>query len=61
MEAETINSVISIGRIADLMLQMSKYTDCLPREEQKPLELFFQAKGLRTKNEMVDDVSLFHV
>lgn len=27
------------------------------REEQKPLEDFFQAKGLKTKNEMLDDSS----
>lgn len=27
------------------------------REEQQPLEEFFKRKGLRTKNEMVDDVS----
>jgi hypothetical protein len=27
------------------------------REEQHPLEEFFQAKNIRTKNEMVDDVS----
>lgn len=26
-------------------------------EEQKPLEEFFQAKGLKAKNEMLDDVS----
>ena len=26
-------------------------------EEQKPLEEFFAAKGLKTKNEMIDDVS----
>lgn len=26
------------------------------REEQQPLEDFFQAKGLKTKNEMLDDV-----
>lgn len=30
--------------------------DHVNREEQKPLEDFFQAKGLRTKNEMMDDV-----
>lgn len=27
------------------------------REEQKPLEEFFAAKGLKTRNEMMDDVS----
>ena len=27
------------------------------REEQQPLEEFFQAKGLKTRNEMLDDVS----
>ena len=27
------------------------------REEQKPLEEFFQAKNLKTRNEMLDDVS----
>ena len=29
------------------------------REEQKPLEEFFQAKNLKTRNEMLDDVSPF--
>ena len=28
-------------------------------EEQQPLEEFFQAKGLKTRNEMLDDVSNF--
>jgi hypothetical protein len=27
------------------------------REEQQPLENFFRAKGIKTKNEMADDVS----
>lgn len=26
-------------------------------EEQQPLENFFRAKGIKTKNEMADDVS----
>ena len=30
----------------------------IPSEEQKPLEDFFAAKGLKTRNEMLDDVSL---
>lgn len=29
----------------------------LYREEQQPLENFFRAKGIKTKNEMADDVS----
>ena len=31
----------------------------LNSEEQQPLEEFFQAKGLKTRNEMLDDVSNF--
>jgi hypothetical protein len=27
-------------------------------EEQQPLENFFRAKGIKTKNEMADDVSI---
>lgn len=33
-------------------MPLTKYS-----EEQKPLEDFFQAKGLKTRNEMLDDVS----
>lgn len=29
-------------------------------EEQQPLENFFRAKGIKTKNEMADDVSGSH-
>lgn len=37
-------------------MRESQSANCLNSEEQKPLEEFFQAKGLRTKNEMLDDV-----
>ena len=30
---------------------------CVISEEQQPLESFFRAKGIKTKNEMADDVS----
>lgn len=33
----------------------------LLREEQKPLEDFFQAKNLKIRNEMLDDVSHHHL
>ena len=33
--------------------------DKVTSEEQKPLEDFFEAKGLRTKNEMTEDVRGF--
>lgn len=32
-------------------------TDNRYSEEQQPLESFFRAKGIKTKNEMADDVS----
>lgn len=32
-------------------------TDTHYSEEQQPLENFFRAKGIKTKNEMADDVS----
>jgi hypothetical protein len=32
-------------------------TDARYSEEQQPLENFFRAKGIKTKNEMADDVS----
>lgn len=38
---------------------MNDNTDEVTSEEQKPLEDFFEAKGLRTKNEMTEDVRGF--
>ena len=32
------------------------HIDEIKSEEQKPLEEFFEAKGLKTKNEMTEDV-----
>lgn len=49
------SSVTSTGKLKrDLRLHFANHSQS---EEQKPLEEFFQAKGLKAKNEMLDDVS----
>lgn len=49
------SSAISIGKLRrHSRLLFANYPHS---EEQKPLEEFFQAKGLKAKNEMLDDVS----
>ena len=38
------------------MLRINHQIDEIQSEEQKPLEEFFEAKGLKTRNEMTEDV-----
>lgn len=49
------NSAILIGTL-ELRFKL-RYAETIHSEEQKPLEEFFQAKGLKTRNEMLEDVS----
>lgn len=53
---ETLFSNINRYDLVTSRWSVNNYADHDNREEQKPLEDFFQAKGLRTKNEMMDDV-----
>lgn len=49
------SSVTSTGKLRRHSVLLFAYHSS--SEEQKPLEEFFQAKGLKAKNEMLDDVS----
>ncbi|KAL8708196.1 MAG: hypothetical protein Q9220_006866 [cf. Caloplaca sp. 1 TL-2023] len=57
-----VGGAVSASRTFDITITMkngageNQFSN-INREEQKPLEEFFQAKGLRTKNEMLDDSS----
>jgi len=53
---QNINSATSIGENTESILCILLTN--LHSEEQKPLEEFFAAKGLKTRNEMLDDVRL---
>lgn len=53
---ETLFSNINRYDLVTSRWSINNYADYVNREEQKPLEDFFQTKGLRTKNEMMDDV-----
>ena len=48
------NSATSTG---ELYLRKSTLVLIMYSEEQKPLEDFFDVKGLKTRNEMTEDVS----
>ncbi|KAL8919949.1 MAG: hypothetical protein Q9208_006517 [Pyrenodesmia sp. 3 TL-2023] len=55
-----VGGAVSASRTFDITITMKNnggehQFSNINREEQKPLEEFFQAKGLRTKNEMLDD------
>ncbi|KAI4240809.1 MAG: hypothetical protein L6R40_004923 [Gallowayella cf. fulva] len=57
-----VGGAVSASRTFDITITMKNGSgetlfSNINREEQKPLEDFFQAKGLRTKNEMLDDSS----
>ncbi|KAL8941197.1 MAG: hypothetical protein Q9211_001911 [Gyalolechia sp. 1 TL-2023] len=57
-----VGGAVSASRTFDITITMKNnggehQFSNINREEQKPLEEFFQAKGLRTKNEMLDDSS----
>ncbi|KAL8860232.1 MAG: hypothetical protein Q9178_003203 [Gyalolechia marmorata] len=57
-----VGGAVSASRTFDITVTMKNgggetLFSNINREEQKPLEDFFQAKGLRTKNEMLDDSS----
>ncbi|KAI4273872.1 MAG: hypothetical protein LQ337_004339 [Flavoplaca oasis] len=57
-----VGGAVSASRTFDITVTMKNGAgetlfSNINREEQKPLEDFFQAKGLRTKNEMTDDSS----
>jgi len=55
MLVASTNSAILIG-MCIIAERLTGLTLC--SEEQKPLEDFFQAKNLKVRNEMLDDVSL---
>ncbi|KAL8642125.1 MAG: hypothetical protein Q9228_001150 [Teloschistes exilis] len=57
-----VGGAVSASRTFDITIATKNGTgehqfSNINREEQKPLEEFFQIKGLRTKNEMIDDSS----
>ncbi|KAL9036904.1 MAG: hypothetical protein Q9214_005933, partial [Letrouitia sp. 1 TL-2023] len=57
-----VGGAVSASRTFDITITTKNGTgehqfSNINREEQKPLEEFFQVKGLKTKNEMLDDSS----